>query len=95
MVEAGVDALQVIEVKAGMDPLRIRKNFPTLPLIGGIDVRVLSTNNRDIIRRELEAKVPILKHNGFVLHTDHSVPDTVDYETYRFFIDEGLRLGAF
>ena len=93
MIEAGVDALQVIEVKAGMDPLRIRKNFPDFPLIGGIDVRTLCTNNRDIIRRELEAKVPILKHNGFVLHTDHSVPATVDYESYRFFVDEGLRLG--
>jgi len=93
MVEAGIDALQVIEVKAGMDPLRIRNNFPTLPLIGGIDVRTLSTNNRDIIRRELEAKIPILKHHGFVLHTDHSVPKTVDFETYSFFVEEGLRLG--
>ena len=93
MVEAGMDALQVIEVKAGMDPLRIRKNFPTLPLIGGIDVRALTANDRDAIRRELEAKVPILKHNGFVLHTDHSVPDTVEYETYEFFVEEGLRLG--
>ncbi|MCL1887302.1 MAG: hypothetical protein FWF96_00315 [Kiritimatiellaeota bacterium] len=93
-VEIGLDALNPLEVKAGMDPLRIRKNFPSLPLIGGMDVRVLSTNNRDIVRRELEAKIPILKHNGFVLHTDHSVPDTVDYDTYRFFVDEGLRLGA-
>ena len=93
MVEAGIDALQVIEVKAGMDPLRIRKNFPKLPLIGGIDVRVLTANDKNAIRKELETKVPFLKEGGFVLHSDHSIPETVDFETYAFFVEEGLRLG--
>ena len=95
MVEAGIDVLQAMEVKAGMDPLRIRKNFPSLVLFGGLDVRPLLLNDLDAVRRELEAKVPILKQGGFILHSDHSIPDTVNYETYRFFIDEGLRLGTF
>ena len=95
MVEAGIDCLQVIEVKAGMDPLRIRKNFPNLPLIGGIDVRVLTANDRDAIRRELEAKVPVLKHSGFVLHSDHSIPNTVDYETLLYFFQKGRELGTY
>ena len=30
---------------------------------------------------------------GYVLHSDHSIPNTVDYETYRYFVDRGLELG--
>jgi len=28
-------------------------------------------------------------------YSDHSIPTTTDYETYRFFVDEGLRLGTY
>jgi uroporphyrinogen decarboxylase len=96
MVEAGIDCLQVIEVKAGMDPLRIHRNFgDRLSLCGGMDARNLVANDVDAIRRELAAKIPVLKsRNGYILHSDHSIPDTCRYETYRFFVDEGLRLGG-
>jgi uroporphyrinogen decarboxylase len=97
MVEAGIDCLQVIEVKAGMDPLRIHRNFgDRLSLCGGMDARNLVANDREAIRRELAAKIPQLKRNhGYILHSDHSIPETCSYETYRFFVDEGLRLGSY
>ncbi len=97
MVEAGIDALQVIEVKAGMDLLRIHRNYGhRLSLIGGIDVRVLYSNDRAKVDAELEAKIPVVKQGfGYVLHSDHSIPDTVDYDTYRYFVDRGLALGTY
>ena len=97
MVEAGIDCLQVIEVKAGMDLLRIHKNFgDRLSLMGGIDVRVLYSNDRKKIDAELEAKIPQVKEGfGYVLHSDHSIPDTVNYDTYRYFVDRGLELGKY
>ena len=97
MLEAGIDALQVIEVKAGMDPLRIHKQYgDRLSLIGGIDVRTLCSNDRAIIDAELEAKIPTLMQGyGYALHTDHSVPSTVEYDNYRFFIEKGLELGTY
>lgn len=97
LIEAGMDCLQVIEVKAGMDPLRIKGEFgDRIVLFGGMDARNLVANNRDAIRDELQAKVPTLKQDsGYILHSDHSIPDTCDYETYRFFVDEGLRLGTY
>ncbi|NLF19652.1 MAG: hypothetical protein GX595_20670 [Lentisphaerae bacterium] len=97
MVEAGIDCLQVIEVKAGMDPLRIHRNFgDRLSLCGGMDARNLVKNDIDAIRRELAWKIPVLKaNNGYILHSDHSIPDTCAYETYRFFVDEGLKLGSY
>ncbi|HEX2950242.1 MAG TPA: uroporphyrinogen decarboxylase family protein [Armatimonadota bacterium] len=97
MVEAGIDCLQVIEVKAGMDPLRIHRNFgDRLALMGGIDIRVLNTGDHRAIDAELESKIPLLKEGyGYVLHTDHSVPSTVPYETYCYFIKKGLELGRY
>ena len=97
MVEAGIDCLQVIEVKAGMDLLRIHKNFgDRLSLMGGIDVRKLYTNDRKIIDAELESKIPVVKQGfGYVLHSDHSIPNTVNYETYKYFIQKGLELGTY
>jgi len=40
LVDAGLDCLQVMEVKAGMDPLRIKRNFgDDIVLFGGMDAR--------------------------------------------------------
>ncbi|MEW6752118.1 MAG: uroporphyrinogen decarboxylase family protein [Candidatus Latescibacterota bacterium] len=97
LVDAGLDCLQVMEVKAGMDPLRIKRRFgDRIVLFGGMDARNLVANDRDAIRAELAAKIPVLKEGyGYILHSDHSIPTTTEYETYRFFVDEGLRLGRF
>lgn len=97
MLEAGIDCLQVIEVKAGMDLLKLHATYgDRLSFIGGIDVRVLYSNNRDEVDRELEMKVPVVKKGyGYVLHSDHSIPDTVEYDTYRYFCERGLELGTY
>ena len=67
-----------------------------LSFMGGIDVRVLYTNDQAQIEAELAAKVPVVKgHYGYVLHSDHSIPDQVDYGSYRFFVDRGMEIGRY
>jgi len=97
MIASGVDCLQVIEVKAGMDLLQLYQDYgDCLSFMGGIDVRVLYGNDRDAVRRELEAKIPVVKGNyGYTLHSDHSIPNQVTYETYRYFVELGLALGTY
>jgi len=99
MVDAGIDHIcqQVMEVKAGMDPVLIKQNFgDRLSLFGGIDARNLVANDRAAIQAKLQAKIPPLMAGfGYILHSDHSIPTTTDYETYRYFVDEGLRLGTY
>jgi uroporphyrinogen decarboxylase len=97
MLEAGIDMLQVIEIKAGMDPFRIKKQYgDRLSLMGGIDVRTIYTNDRAAIDKELEAKIPaLMAGGGYALHSDHSIPNTVAYDTYRYFIEKGLQLGTY
>ena len=52
LLDAGIDCLQPLEVKAGMDLLRIKREFgDRIALIGGMDERVLVTNDRARGRR--------------------------------------------
>jgi uroporphyrinogen decarboxylase len=97
MIEAGIDCLQVIEVKAGMDLLDLYRQYGEfLSFMGGIDVRVLYTNDREIINQELEGKIPtVMQNNGYVLHSDHSIPSDVLPENYEYFIQRGLELGTY
>ncbi|MBI3947652.1 MAG: hypothetical protein HY321_17155 [Armatimonadetes bacterium] len=97
MVEAGIDCLQAMEVKAGMDLLKIYREWgDRLSLMGGIDVRVLYSNDKAKVDAELEAKIPVVKGRyGYILHSDHSIPNTVEYETYRHFLERGLALGRY
>jgi uroporphyrinogen decarboxylase len=96
-MEAGMDCLQVIEVKAGMDLLKLYRQYGEhLSFMGGIDVRVLYSNDRSQVDRELDSKIPVVKGNyGYMLHSDHSIPNTVNYDTYRYFVDRGLELGTY
>ena len=97
MIEAGIDCLQVIEVKAGMDLLALYRDYgEVLSFMGGIDVRVLYTNDRAVINQELERKIPqVMGHYGYVLHSDHSIPSDVHPSNYAYFIQRGLELGTY
>lgn len=97
MIEAGINCLQVIEVKAGMDLLKLYETYgDQIAFMGGIDVRTLYTNDKKVIDKELETKIPkLIEKFAYVLHSDHSIPDTVDYETFRYYIKKALDLGRY
>ena len=97
MVEAGIDCLQVIEVKAGMDLIKLYRQYgDRLSFMGGIDIREVYPNDFSRIDKELESKIPIVKDGyGYALHSDHSIPATVDMPTYSYFIDKGIELGSY
>jgi uroporphyrinogen decarboxylase len=97
LIEAGIDCLQPLEVKAGMDLLRLKRDFGArIALIGGMDVRALETNDLEVVRRELESKLPAaMAGGGYVLQVDHSVSTLVEYETYRYFVERGLAIGTY
>ena len=97
LIEAGMDCLQVIEVKAGMDLLKLKKEFgDKIALCGGMDARNLVANNLNAINAELQEKIPAAKEGyGYILHSDHSIPDQCEYSTYRSFVDRGMELGTY
>lgn len=97
MIEAGIDCLQAIEIKAGMDLLKLYEEYgDKIAFMGGIDVRALYSNDFAQIDEELEKKIPIVKQgHAYMLHSDHSIPATVNYETFQYFIKKGLELGTY
>ena len=97
LVDIGLDALQAMEVKAGMDILRIYEKYgDRLSLIGGIDAREIESNDFARIKSELDAKLPILMgKNGYVLHSDHSISNNVEYESLEYFINYGKTIGSY
>jgi len=97
MIEAGIDCLQVIEIKAGMDLLKLKKLYgDKIAFCGGMDARNLVANDLEAIKKELHTKIPeVMKNSGYILHSDHSIPDQCNYETYRYFVDEGLKIGTY
>ncbi len=95
LVEAGMDCLQAMEVKAGMDMPRLAKRFgEKIAFCGNIDIRIIASNDRRLIDRELNRKIiPVLKMGGgYVLQSDHSVPPQVEHETLEYFFDHGRRI---
>ncbi len=97
LIEAGIDCLQPLEAKAGMDLLQLTRDFgDTVSFIGGMDARALVTNDLAKVRAEIDSKLPAaMVGNGYILQVDHSVPSQVNYETYKYFVETALEIGTY
>ena len=97
LVEAGLDCLQAMEVKAGMDMPRLAERFgDRLAFFGNIDVRELISNDLARIDAELDRKIiPLMEAGvGYILHSDHSIPPEVDHDTLEHFFEYGSSLAS-
>lgn len=87
MRDAGVDAYNPLEAKAGLDVVDLKRRYGNgWAFNGNIDVQVLATNDRDRIRREVLRKLNAAKGGGYILQSDHSVPDNVDPASYDYVV---------
>jgi uroporphyrinogen decarboxylase len=95
LIEAGMDCLQAMEVKAGMDMPRLAEKYPgKLAFCGNIDIRIIAGNDRRKIDEELNRKIiPVLERgNGYILHSDHSIPPEVEHDTLKYVFDHGRHI---
>jgi len=98
LIEAGMDCLQALEVKAGMDMLRLADQFgDRIAFMGNIDVRELISNDTQRIDREMEKKIVPMVEKGYsyILHSDHSILPEVDYKSMVHWFEKGRVLGTF
>ncbi len=97
MVAAGIDMLQAMEVKAGMDVIRLNREYGRkIGFMGNIDIREIISNDRARIDAELRKKIlPLMAtRTPFILSSDHSTPPDVDFDSFIYFRDRGLELTA-
>jgi len=103
MIEAGVDAYNPLEAKSGLNVVELKRRYGTRwAFNGNIDVTVLATNDRQRIRREVLTKLNAAKGGGYIVQSDHSIPDNVDPSSYDYVVqlvrEHGrypLRLGEY
>ena len=95
LIEMGLDILNPIEVKAGMDPYYLKKTYgDKLSFHGGLNA-LLYTNPQEL-HNEIEKLIPAMKENGgFMFGSDHSVPDSVSLEEFGKIVARAKELGKY
>jgi uroporphyrinogen decarboxylase len=83
-IEAGIDCLNPLEVKAGMDLIELKKKYgDKLSFMGGIDTRLYSNDDPKLIEEEIKVKFKVAKENGgYIYQCDHSIPHNVSFSQY-------------
>jgi len=97
LIDAGLDCLQALEVKAGMDLVELKREYGRdLAFMGGIDVRAMSDPDPQVIEREIATKIPAARAGGgYIYHSDHSVPNDVSLAQYRRVLELVKKYGEF
>jgi uroporphyrinogen decarboxylase len=84
-IEGGVTAFHPNEVNAGMDVVQLRKAYPKIAILGGLDKMAIA-KGADAIDAELAAKVPFMVENGgYIPHVDHMVPPDISWENFKYY----------
>lgn len=95
LIEIGLDGLNPIEVKAGMDPIQIKKTYGKhLLLHGGINA--LFYNEPNQFENEMRRLIPILKEEGgYIFGSDHSIPSCVSLQRFKAIVELARELGRY
>lgn len=97
-IEAGIDCLQPMEAKAGVDVLQLADTYGNkLAYMGNINVQVLNTNDPVKVRAEVERKMcgMIERRLPYIIHSDHSIPPDVTMKTYELMLQIRNEKGSY
>jgi uroporphyrinogen decarboxylase len=96
-IEEGIDCIQPLEVKAGMDVIELKDEFgDQISYMGGIDVRLMNLEDLEPIEKEIREKISAAKvGGGYVYHSDHSIPNTVSFKNYQRVIELVRKYGKY
>lgn len=81
-IEAGITGTLPLEIAAGMDPVALRKEYPKLQMIGGVD-KLKIAEGGSAIDGQIDKVRKLAGQGGYIPSFDHSVPPIVSYENYK------------
>lgn len=95
VVDTGVEMLNPLEVKAGMNPERLKALWgDKLAFHGGINAQIW--DKTDLVRAEMERIIPMMKEGGgYVFASDHSIPNSVSFEQMKMLTELARKLGTY
>jgi uroporphyrinogen decarboxylase len=96
-LEAGFDCLQPLEAKASMDVRNLAPNYgEQMAFFGNINVMLMAANDREALEHEIKTKLAAgMATKGYAYHSDHSVPPSTSWETYKFVMDCVKKYGKY
>lgn len=94
--EMGIEALNPLEAKAGLDVVELRRQYGhRLGFCGNSDVTVWESGVPAALRREVLRKLNAAKGGGYIFQSDHSVTSAVSGRTYDHIVKLVREHGAY
>jgi uroporphyrinogen decarboxylase len=95
ILDTGVDMLNPLEIKAGMDPQKLKQQYGgKLGFHGGINAQLW--DDIDLVKAEMERIIPLMKEGGgYIFASDHSIPNSVSLENMKEISELAHRLGRY
>lgn len=84
LIEAGSDAIQPLEARAGNDVRELKKRYGTqIVFFGNISADVMVYGTEEQLIEEIRSKLAVaMQGGGYMYHSDHSIPPTVSFARY-------------
>jgi uroporphyrinogen decarboxylase len=96
-IEEGLDGLDPLEVKAGMDLVELKDKYrDKLTFSGGIDARAMAADDPEVVGQEIKTKLRAAKEGGgYFFHSDHSIPNAVSFQQYQRVLELFFKYGRY
>ena len=94
-IDIGIQILNPIEVKAGMNPIELKRQYGhKLTFYGGLNAALFWEPAK--LEAHMREVIPAMKQSGgYISSSDHSVPDSVSLEQLRQFVTLAKELGSY
>jgi uroporphyrinogen decarboxylase len=83
-LEAGLTGIYPIEIQAGNDPVAMRRKYPRMHILGGVNKLELA-KGRPAIDRELEKVPALIASGGYIPFVDHLVHPEISWENFFYY----------
>jgi len=84
LLESGVTGIYPMEVSAGMDVIKARKDYPKLQIMGGVPKSEIALGEKRI-DKILEPIEWLLKQGGYIPFGDHFIPPDVTFKHFKYY----------
>lgn len=84
-IESGIEGFLPMDVNAGMDIVKVRKDFPKLKFIGGYN-KLCIAEGKEAIDREFERILSVIRSGGYIPGGDHQIAPSTSLEDYKYYI---------
>ncbi|HUT73475.1 MAG TPA: uroporphyrinogen decarboxylase family protein [Armatimonadota bacterium] len=96
LIESGFDCIQPLEARAGNDVRELKPLYgDRIVFFGNINADAMARGGEELeaeVRSKLLAAKP---GGGYIYHSDHSIPPTISFESYRRVIELVRELGRY